>query len=96
MTNIGIISNIQPIVNVEKIESHISALLFLKTNHSYSIDIANKLSAISTHHLISSAKYVYYNKEWDLESTPQDIEWYKEYVHDRLGQIRETFERIKY
>ena len=45
MTSIGIISNIQPIINVQKIESQISALLFLKTNHSQSIDIANKLSS---------------------------------------------------
>jgi 20S proteasome alpha/beta subunit len=45
---------------------------------------------------IPNIKYLYYNKEWDLEPTPQDIEWYKEYVHDRLGQIRETFERTKY
>jgi DNA-binding Lrp family transcriptional regulator len=34
MTSIGIISNIQPVINVEKIESQISAMLFLKTNHS--------------------------------------------------------------
>ena len=45
---------------------------------------------------VPNIKYSYYTKEWDLEPTPQDIEWYKEYVHDRLGQIRETFERIKY
>ena len=45
---------------------------------------------------IPNIKYLYYNTEWDLEPTQQDIEWYKEYVHDRLGQIRETFERIKY
>ena len=45
---------------------------------------------------IPNIKYLYYNTEWDLEPTQQDIEWYKEYVNDRLGQIRETFERIKY
>jgi hypothetical protein len=45
---------------------------------------------------IPNIRYLYYNTEWDLEPTQQDIEWYKEYVNDRLGQIRETFERIKY
>jgi hypothetical protein len=46
---------------------------------------------------------VYNTIDMDLESvlrrmepTPQDIEWYKEYVNERLGQISETFERVKY
>jgi hypothetical protein len=34
---------------------------------------------------IPNIKYLYYNTEWDLEPTQQDIEWYKEYVNDRLG-----------
>jgi 20S proteasome alpha/beta subunit len=45
---------------------------------------------------IPNIKYLYYNKEWDLEPTPQDIEEYKEHANYRLGQIGETFERVKY
>ena len=44
---------------------------------------------------VPNIKYLYYYKEWDL-TAPQDIEWYREYVNDRLGQIREIFERVRY
>ena len=46
MRGVGIIKNIQPIFDVEKIDSQMSALIFLKTNASQSVDIANKLSSI--------------------------------------------------
>ena len=46
MKGVGIIKNIQPIFDVEKIDSQMSALIFLKTNASQSVDIANKLSSI--------------------------------------------------
>jgi DNA-binding Lrp family transcriptional regulator len=47
MISMGIIKNIEPIFNIDKIENQISALVYLKTNPSYSIDIANKLSSLS-------------------------------------------------
>jgi Lrp/AsnC family transcriptional regulator, regulator for asnA, asnC and gidA len=46
MKGIGIITNIQPIINIDKIESQMPAMLFLKSNHSDAMDIANKLSSI--------------------------------------------------
>jgi DNA-binding Lrp family transcriptional regulator len=47
MISMGIIKNIEPIFNVDKIENQISALVYLNTNPSHSIDIANKLSSLS-------------------------------------------------
>jgi DNA-binding Lrp family transcriptional regulator len=48
MISMGIIKNIEPIFNVDKIENQVvSALVYLKTNPSHSIDIANKLSPLS-------------------------------------------------
>jgi DNA-binding Lrp family transcriptional regulator len=47
MISIGIIKNIEPIFNVDKIENQISALVYLKTDPSHSIDIANMLFSLS-------------------------------------------------
>jgi DNA-binding Lrp family transcriptional regulator len=46
MKGLGIIKNIQPIFDINKIENQISALVFLKSNPSQSITIANKLSSM--------------------------------------------------
>ncbi len=47
MISMGIIKNIEPIFNVDKIENQISALVYLKTDPSHSIDIANMLFSLS-------------------------------------------------
>jgi DNA-binding Lrp family transcriptional regulator len=47
MKGVGIIKNIQPIFDIEKIDSQMSALIFIKTKMSQSIVIANKLSSIA-------------------------------------------------
>jgi DNA-binding Lrp family transcriptional regulator len=47
LISMGIIKNIEPIFNIDKIENQISALIYLKTNPSYAIDIANKLRSLS-------------------------------------------------
>ena len=46
LKGLGIIKNIQPIFDIEKIDGQMSALVFVKTNLSQSTDIANKLSSI--------------------------------------------------
>ncbi|MGA8083911.1 MAG: AsnC family transcriptional regulator [Candidatus Nitrosopolaris sp.] len=46
MKGLGIIKNIQPIFDIEKIDGQMSALVFVKTNLSQSSDIANKLASI--------------------------------------------------
>ena len=46
MKGLGIIKNIQPIFDIEKIDGQMSALVFVKTNLSQSSDIANKLTSI--------------------------------------------------
>ena len=47
MKGVGIIKNTQPIFDIEKLDSQMSALIFIKTNPSQSDDIANKLSSIA-------------------------------------------------
>ncbi len=42
MRGLGIIKNVQPNFDIEKIEGQMSALIFLKTDSSQSIDIASK------------------------------------------------------
>ena len=46
MKGLGIIKNIQPIFDIEKIDNQMAALIFIKTNPLHSLDIANKLSSI--------------------------------------------------
>jgi len=46
MKGLGIIKNIQPIFDIEKIDNQMTALIFIKTNPLHSLDIANKLSSI--------------------------------------------------
>lgn len=46
LKGVGIIKNIQPIFDIEKIDSQMSALIFIKTNASQSVDIASKLASI--------------------------------------------------
>ena len=46
LKGLGIIKNIQPIFDIEKIDGQMSALVFVKTNLSQSADIANKLASI--------------------------------------------------
>jgi DNA-binding Lrp family transcriptional regulator len=46
MISMGIIKNIEPIFNIDKIENQISALVYLKTISSRSIEIANELSSL--------------------------------------------------
>ena len=43
MKGLGIIKSIQPVFDIEKIDSRMSALIFIKTNLSQSTDIANNL-----------------------------------------------------
>jgi DNA-binding Lrp family transcriptional regulator len=47
MKGLGIIKNIQPIFDIEKIDNQMAALIFIKTNPLHSLDITNKLSSIS-------------------------------------------------
>ena len=46
LKGLGIIKNIQPMFNIEKIDGQMSALIFVKTNLSQSPDVANKLASI--------------------------------------------------
>jgi DNA-binding Lrp family transcriptional regulator len=46
MKGLGIIKSIQPVFDIEKIDSQMSALIFIKTNLSQSNNIANKLASI--------------------------------------------------
>jgi Lrp/AsnC family transcriptional regulator, regulator for asnA, asnC and gidA len=46
LKGLGIIKNIQPVFDIEKLDSQMSALIFIKTNLSQSTDIANKLASI--------------------------------------------------
>jgi Lrp/AsnC family transcriptional regulator, regulator for asnA, asnC and gidA len=86
MKGMGIINNIQPIINVEKIESQMSAILFLKSNHSQSIDIANKLSSIS------EIKNIYlmtgeYNIVLKVVLQQQPLENLEEFVRKKISTI---------
>ena len=86
MKSMGIISNIQPIINIDKIESQMSAMLFLKSNHSQSIDIANKLSSIS------EIKNIYlmtgeYNIVLKVVLQQQPPEYLEEFVRKKISTI---------
>jgi DNA-binding Lrp family transcriptional regulator len=47
MRSMGIIKNIEPILDIDIIENQIPALVFLKTNLSQSVQIADELAAIA-------------------------------------------------
>jgi DNA-binding Lrp family transcriptional regulator len=47
MRGMGIIKNIEPILDIDIIENQLSALVFLKTNLVQSVQIADELAAIS-------------------------------------------------
>ncbi|MGI8832297.1 MAG: Lrp/AsnC family transcriptional regulator, partial [Nitrososphaeraceae archaeon] len=45
MKDIGLIKNIEPVLDLNKIENQIHALVYLKVDPSYSINIASRLSS---------------------------------------------------
>jgi DNA-binding Lrp family transcriptional regulator len=47
MRGIGIIKNIEPILDIDIVENQLSALVFLKTNLAQSVQIADELAAIT-------------------------------------------------
>jgi DNA-binding Lrp family transcriptional regulator len=47
MRGMGIIKNIEPILDIDIIENQLSALVFLKTNLAQSVQIADELAAIA-------------------------------------------------
>ncbi len=47
MRSMGIIKNIEPILDIDIIENQLSALVFLKTNLAQSVQIADELAAIA-------------------------------------------------
>src|SRR5205823_6630254 len=86
MKSMGVINSIQPIINVDKIESQMSAMLFLKSNHSQSVDIANKLSSIS------EIKNIYlitgeYNIVLKVVLQQQPPEYLEEFVRKKISTI---------
>lgn len=46
MKDIGLIKNIEPILDLSKIESQVHALVYLKVDSSYSMSIAESLSSL--------------------------------------------------
>jgi DNA-binding Lrp family transcriptional regulator len=47
MRSVGIIKNIEPVLDMDKIETSVSALVYLKVNPSLSVDIADSLCSLS-------------------------------------------------
>lgn len=86
MKSMGIINGIQPIINVDKIESQMSSILFLKSNHSQAIDIANKLSSIP------EIKSIYlmtgeYNIVLKVILQQQPPEYLEEFVRKKISTV---------
>jgi DNA-binding Lrp family transcriptional regulator len=87
MRSSGIIKNIEPIFNVDKIENQItSAIIFLKTDPLKSVNIANKIS------LISEVKGVYlmtgdFNVVIKVAIT-KDYEHVEVFVREKIATIR--------
>jgi len=46
MKDIGLIKNVEPILDLSKIESQVHALVYLKVDSSYSMSVANSLSSL--------------------------------------------------
>jgi hypothetical protein len=44
---------------------------------------------------IPNIKYLYYNEEWDLEPSKEDITEYREYADRRLQRIGEAIEKAE-
>jgi Lrp/AsnC family transcriptional regulator, leucine-responsive regulatory protein len=84
MISMGIIKNIEPIFNIDKIENQISALVYLKTNPSYSIDIANKLSSLS------GVKGVYLTTGENniiVKIIAESLQYIEEFVREKISII---------
>ena len=85
MISMGIIKNIEPIFNVDKIENQVvSALVYLKTNPSHSIDIANKLSSLS------EVKDVYMTTgEYNIivKIVAERLQYIEEFVREKISII---------
>jgi DNA-binding Lrp family transcriptional regulator len=84
MISMGIIKNIEPIFNIDKIENQISALVYIKTNASHSIDITNKLSSLS------EVKEVYMTTGKHniiIKIVVEHIQYIEEFVREKISII---------
>ncbi len=84
MMSMEIIKNIEPIFNIDKIENQISALVYLKTNPSCSIDIANKLS------LLSEVKDVYMTTGKHniiVKIIAERLQYIEEFIREKISII---------
>ncbi len=86
MRGLGIIKSVQPIFDIEKIEGQMSALIFLKTDPSQSIDIASKLSSIA------QVKSVYkMTGEYNMiikAAVAQHPEYLEEFIRNKIATIK--------
>jgi DNA-binding Lrp family transcriptional regulator len=84
MKDIGLIKNIEPILDVSKIESQVHALVYLKVDSSYSISVADSLSSLA------EVKNVYlttgeYNMA--LKLSLESVERLEEFVRQEISLI---------
>jgi Lrp/AsnC family transcriptional regulator, regulator for asnA, asnC and gidA len=85
MISMGVIKNIKPIFNIDKIENQISALVYLKADASQSIDIANKLS------LLSEVKDLYMTTgEHNIivKVMAESLQYIEEFVREKISTIQ--------
>jgi DNA-binding Lrp family transcriptional regulator len=85
MISMGVIKNIEPIFNIDKIENQISALVYLKADASQSIDIANKLS------LLSEVKDLYMTTgEYNIvvKVMAESLQYIEEFVREKISTIQ--------
>jgi Lrp/AsnC family transcriptional regulator, regulator for asnA, asnC and gidA len=85
MKGIGVIKNIEPIINIHKVDNQISALVYLKTDPSESIVIANKLS------LMSDVKSIYMTSgqyNLILKLVVKRPEYLEEFIRKKIAVLK--------
>jgi Lrp/AsnC family transcriptional regulator for asnA, asnC and gidA len=84
MKDIGLIKNIEPILDLDKIENQVHALLYLRVDPSYSISIVGRLSSLA------EVKSVYTTTgEYNIASklSLNSVEGLEEFVRQKISVI---------
>jgi DNA-binding Lrp family transcriptional regulator len=84
MKSIGLIKNIEPVLDLSKIENHVSVLVYLKSDPSYSMNIASNLSSfveIKDIYMITGE----YNMV--LKLSVGSVEQLEEFVRHKISKI---------
>lgn len=89
MKSVGIIKNIEPVLDMDKIETSVSALVYLKVNPSFSVDIADNLYSLSE---VKNIQMTTGESNIVLKVTVESLEHVEEFVRQKVS----TLEGVKF